>query len=691
MPGMTFEATPSAPVALRARTCAAWRVFAATRAAVLLVAVFAALSFGPATGGLAAENAQKFDEPALTHPLGGLGDTLLSPLARWDSVWYLRIAGSGYGGQRGARRVLPALPAARARSLRARRRLRRRAADRRLPGVAGRLPGGARAAPPAGGARARARAGRLRRCSCWRSSRGALLRGALLREPLPARSVGAFYAARTGRWAAAGACAGRGVGHPQRRASCCCSRSRCSGGARGRAGPRDAAWLALAPARDGGIRALPRAQRGRRPALPRGAGRLVARLRRALRGRLGRAPRPRSTARASWARASARTCTSSEAGGDPYRVAAHQHHAARLPRVRGRGLGRASGGGCRGLRRVRGRGAGAAALVPGGPAAADVAATLPRGAVPDLHVARRWCARSAGAPTRWWRSPPSGSACSRPSTRPGTSSREPARRSCSTRSARSSSFSRPRRGCGGCSPRPGFEVDEERAGAGFGAEIAYYLEHHLEGSDRASLDDLRDRCAEALREGLGAAGARPRHRPQGDAGGARVPPFPDAAPGAATSCGRDGARLVVVSNWDCSLPEWLRPTGLLEPGGRRGVLGRGGRREARSGAVPARARAGRRRSRATALHVGDSLENDVEGARAAGVRAVLVDRGGSPPPGVRDGALARRPRLPSLRADGPSARPAPARPAGAPGGRARRAGPPWYAAVGLPGGAHARR
>ena len=30
----------------------------------------------------------------------------------------------------------------------------------------------------------------------------------------------------------------------------------------------------------------------------------------------------------------------------------------------------------------------------------------------------------------------------------------------------------------------GFEVSEERAAAGFGAEIAYYLEHHLEGADR---------------------------------------------------------------------------------------------------------------------------------------------------------------------------------------------------------------
>ena len=70
------------------------RIGLSTRAVVLLVAVFAALSFGPASGGLARENAEKFDDPALTHPLA---DPLLAPLARWDSVWYLRIADSGYG------------------------------------------------------------------------------------------------------------------------------------------------------------------------------------------------------------------------------------------------------------------------------------------------------------------------------------------------------------------------------------------------------------------------------------------------------------------------------------------------------------------------------------------------------------------------------------------------------------------
>ncbi|MEA2422519.1 MAG: hypothetical protein QOF55_1618 [Thermoleophilaceae bacterium] len=48
--------------------------------------------------GVDGHSAQAFDSPVLTHPFGGLGDSLLSPLARWDSVWYLDIARSGYGG-----------------------------------------------------------------------------------------------------------------------------------------------------------------------------------------------------------------------------------------------------------------------------------------------------------------------------------------------------------------------------------------------------------------------------------------------------------------------------------------------------------------------------------------------------------------------------------------------------------------
>src|SRR3954469_3876654 len=64
-----------------------------TRLLVLVVAVAAVAIFGVHAG-----NEASFDRPGLTHPFGGLADTLLSPLARWDSAWYLDIAHSGYAG-----------------------------------------------------------------------------------------------------------------------------------------------------------------------------------------------------------------------------------------------------------------------------------------------------------------------------------------------------------------------------------------------------------------------------------------------------------------------------------------------------------------------------------------------------------------------------------------------------------------
>src|ERR687893_2165826 len=109
---MAYEAIPGEAAALRAARRSealrvSWRIAWTTRLAVLLVAVFAALSFGPATGGLAAENAAKFDAPDLTH---ALADPLLAPLARWDAVWYLRIAESGYGESEARAAFFPLYP-----------------------------------------------------------------------------------------------------------------------------------------------------------------------------------------------------------------------------------------------------------------------------------------------------------------------------------------------------------------------------------------------------------------------------------------------------------------------------------------------------------------------------------------------------------------------------------------------------
>jgi putative hydrolase of the HAD superfamily len=178
----------------------------------------------------------------------------------------------------------------------------------------------------------------------------------------------------------------------------------------------------------------------------------------------------------------------------------------------------------------------------------------------------------------------------------------------------------------------GFEVSEERAEAGFAAEISYYLEHHLEGSDRQRLDDLRDRCATAMMEELELPGLDHATARQAMLGALEFTPYADALEGLADLHER-GHRLVVVSNWDCSLPDWLGPTGLLE-------LVDGVVTSADAGAAKPDAAVFRkalelaRVDGAGAVHVGDSLDNDVAGARAMGIRAILVQRGGEPPPGV---------------------------------------------------------
>jgi putative hydrolase of the HAD superfamily len=188
----------------------------------------------------------------------------------------------------------------------------------------------------------------------------------------------------------------------------------------------------------------------------------------------------------------------------------------------------------------------------------------------------------------------------------------------------------------------GFEVSEERAGAGFGAEIAYYLEHNLEGSDRERLDDLRDRCAETLRAALELPGLDHAAARELMLDSLEFVPFPDVPPALAALRRH---RLLIVSNWDCSLADWLGPAGLLEhvdavvTSAEVGVAkpGRAIFEHALelAGVAPG-----------DAVHVGDSLENDVAGARAAGIRPVLVARDGAAPVGVE--AIRSLAELPAL-------------------------------------------
>lgn len=178
----------------------------------------------------------------------------------------------------------------------------------------------------------------------------------------------------------------------------------------------------------------------------------------------------------------------------------------------------------------------------------------------------------------------------------------------------------------------GVEVDDAEAGATLLAEITYYRAHHLEGSDPAAVARLRRRCAEEMREALPerVRDALPLDELEvAMLAALRFRPYPE-APAALEDLRRRGMRLVVVSNWDVSLHDQLAQDGL-------GRLVHGVVSSAELGAAkPAPAAFTHGLALAgvgaeEAAHVGDRVEEDVEGARAAGIEPVLVVRDGEPP------------------------------------------------------------
>lgn len=163
------------------------------------------------------------------------------------------------------------------------------------------------------------------------------------------------------------------------------------------------------------------------------------------------------------------------------------------------------------------------------------------------------------------------------------------------------------------------DISDERLVAAVEVEMDYYREHAHEGRDIASLADLRDRCAELISNELGVPITA-----QDLVESVRFDPFVDAEPALRALRAR-GLTLVVVSNWDISL------NGVLEGCGLAPLLD----------ATISSAEAGSRKpdpgifatalelagcEATEALHVGDTEDEDCEGARAAGIRALLIDR-----------------------------------------------------------------
>src|SRR4051812_28979204 len=197
----------------------------------------------------------------------------------------------------------------------------------------------------------------------------------------------------------------------------------------------------------------------------------------------------------------------------------------------------------------------------------------------------------------------------------------------------------------GLRQRLGVEVSEAEAGRAMRAEIAFYRAHLHLGRDRAGLDALRRGCAEVLRDTLG-TDLDLAALTEVLLGAIRFEPFPDAAP-ALRALRERGVALVAASNWDVSLHEQLERTGLRE-------LLDGALSSAEVGAakpdpaILARALEIARSAPEHAWHVGDDVEADVGAARAAGMRPVLIDRGGAAavPGGVlRIASLAELPEL----------------------------------------------
>ena len=161
--------------------------------------------------------------------------------------------------------------------------------------------------------------------------------------------------------------------------------------------------------------------------------------------------------------------------------------------------------------------------------------------------------------------------------------------------------------------------DDERLQTAVRDEMTYYRDHAHEGHDETSLLGLRERCAALIAEPLGV---------ELDVAtlmeAIRFRAFPDAEC-ALQMLREHGLALYCVSNWDYSLPEVLDRVGLA------GLL---------DGVVTS-AQTGIRKpdpgifgvalricgcDAAEVIHVGDSPPDDLAGAQAAGIPALLINR-----------------------------------------------------------------
>jgi HAD superfamily hydrolase (TIGR01509 family) len=91
----------------------------------------------------------------------------------------------------------------------------------------------------------------------------------------------------------------------------------------------------------------------------------------------------------------------------------------------------------------------------------------------------------------------------------------------------------------------------EAVGAAFDVEMAYYMEHAVEGRDEASLAELQARCTAVFSETLGV-----KVSPQEYVSALEYEEL-EGVRRTLASLKRRGLALAVVANWDCALPRHL--------------------------------------------------------------------------------------------------------------------------------------
>jgi putative hydrolase of the HAD superfamily len=165
------------------------------------------------------------------------------------------------------------------------------------------------------------------------------------------------------------------------------------------------------------------------------------------------------------------------------------------------------------------------------------------------------------------------------------------------------------------------EVSDERLVRAVRAEMVYYREHAIEGRDESSLADLRERCARVISDELGVELSATEL-----VEAIHFQAYADAGP-TLNALGERGLRRIAVSNWDYSLGRVLERCGLAR-------LLDGTVTSAEVGApkpdpmIFAAALKLAGCAPEEAVHVGDTPEEDVSGARDAGIRPLLIDRDG---------------------------------------------------------------